>query len=155
VTVVRTGGGGGGGGGATALTMTSDVPDLPLLEAAILADPAEIPETVPFASTAATLSLFVDQVIDCPDMTAPNWSFTRATSDPVAPTSSDRLVGATPTVVATGLGGGSVTTLVPPLEHTTSCGMKRSQAHRAMLLILRNRFCTRYAPCAAGASIKC
>ena len=67
VTVVTTGGGGG-----TLLIVTTDVPLLPDVVAVIVADPAAIPATIPFALTAANEPLLDDHDTFCPLITFPS-----------------------------------------------------------------------------------
>lgn len=136
VTLVRTGG--------AAVTAMLAVPVFPDDAALMVAEPAATPLTTPLELTVAAAELFDDHVTVWPVITFPDWSLTVAANGCAAPTSRDAMDGETPTLVTTGTGGGSVVTLVPPLEHTTSCGTRTSQAQlRVMRLIDGIIFCTR------------
>jgi hypothetical protein len=100
-TVVTTGGGGG-----AAVTVIVAVPDFPAVAAVIVAEPAATPVTTPLEFTVATFASLVDQLMDCPAITLPFWSFTTAVRLAVPPTPTVADGGETVTDVTTG-GGGS------------------------------------------------
>jgi hypothetical protein len=95
-----------------------EVPLFPALEAVIVAEPADTPDTTPLEFTLATAALLVDHVMVWPVMTMPWASFAVAYSDTVAPATTDAVDGVTVTLATTDGGGGggvTVTTDVPTL----------------------------------------
>jgi hypothetical protein len=84
---------------------------LPELVAVMVAEPALTPVTRPAEFTVAAAELFVVQVMVCPVITLPFWSFTVAVRGVVAPATTEAEVGATVTVVATGVTGTAVTVI--------------------------------------------
>jgi hypothetical protein len=88
-----------------------EVPDFAELVAVIVAGPARTPLTTPVELTVATRVLLEVQVTVCPLMTLPFWSLTVATRGVVDPTITDADVGATVTVVTTGVTGRAVTVI--------------------------------------------
>jgi hypothetical protein len=107
VTVVTT--------GVTAVTVIAEVPDLPELVAVIVAEPAAMPATMPLEFTVAVAALLVDQVMVCPVIVLPFWSFTVACKVVVVPATIEAEGGATVTVVTTGATAVTVIADVPDL----------------------------------------